>query len=117
MSALDKAARRALSRQARDQPPAMGVYAVRCQLGGNLVLRASMNLEGAINRERFELRLGSHRDRRLQAAWQRAGEAGLSFEVLERIRPRSEPGFDPADALDTALRLWRAELLGPGAGA
>lgn len=116
MSPLDKATRRALSREARDQPPAMGVYALRCRATGYLVVQASLNLDGALNRARFELGLGSHRDRRLQAAWRRGGEVALSFEVLEQVRRRPEPDFDPLEALDTALHLWRAELL-PGGGA
>ena len=117
MSSTAKAARRALSRRARDNPRTMGVYAIRCRASGHLVLHASVNLDGAINRDRFELRLGSHRDRRLQAAWNGGGEAALAFEVLEVIRPKPSPAFDPAEALDLALRLWRAELLPAGVSA
>ena len=115
MSSAVKAARRALSRSARDTPRTMGVYSIRCNASGHAVICASMNLDGAINRHRFELRFGNHRDTRLQAAWNRDGEAALAFEVLEVIRPRAEPAFDAAEALDVALCLWRTELLPKGA--
>lgn len=114
MNSSAQAARRALSRQARDTPRTMGVYAIRCPDSGYTVLRASVNLDGAVHRDRFELRLGSHRDRRLQAAWNRGGDAALAFEVLEVVRHRPDPTFDAAEALDLALRLWRAELLPSG---
>lgn len=115
MSSAARAARREVSRRARDDPRTMGVYAIRCRATGHLVIHASLNLDGAINRDRFELRLGSHRDRRLQAAWAGGGEAALAFEVLEVIRPQPDPSFDAAEALAQALRLWRAELLPAGA--
>lgn len=117
MSRETQAARRALSRQARDNPRTMGVYAIRCLATGHRVVRASLHLDGAINRERFELRLGSHRDRRLQAAWTGGGESALAFEVLEVIRPKPDPSFDAAAALALALQLWRAEGLPAGASA
>ncbi len=92
----------------------MGVYAIRHCASGYLVVQASSNLDGAINRHRFELRLGGHRDQRLQAAWSEGGESALDFDVLEVIRPRLDPSFDAAQALALALTLWRAELLPEG---
>ena len=115
MSSAANAARRALSRSARDTPRTMGVYAIRCNASGYTVVHASINLDGAINRHRFELRFGRHRDARLQAAWNLGGDAALAFEVLEVIRPNQEPAFDATEALDVALCLWRAELLSKGA--
>lgn len=115
MSSAQQSARRALSRLARDTPRTMGVYAIRHRASGYLVVQASPNLDGAINRHRFELQLGGHRDRRLQAAWSEGGESALDFDVLEVIRPKPDPSFDAAEALALALTLWRAELLPDGA--
>ena len=117
MNGTARSDRRAVSRQARDTPRTMGVYTIRCRASGHLVLNASLNLDGAINRDRFELRLGSHRDRRLQAAWNHGGEAALEFSVREVIRPRPDPTFDPVEALKLALHLWRDELLQEGMSA
>lgn len=115
MSSALHTTRRAASRLARDTPRTMGVYAIQCRATGYLVIRASLNLDGAINRDRFELRLGCHRDRRLQAAWASGGESALGVEVLEVIQPRPDPSFDAAEALSLALTLWRAERLPAGA--
>lgn len=107
--------RRALARQYKESPRTMGVYVIRSTASQHVLLRASMNLDGAINRDRFELRLGCHRDASLQADWRRLGEAGVRFEVLEAIRPRPDADDDPRELLALALSLWQLELGLPGA--
>lgn len=109
----EPSSRRTLRRHYKETPRAMGVYLVHNTVTGHRVLKASLNLEGALNRERFELRMGSHRDAALQAAWRLHGEPAVQIEVIEIIKPRPAPGFDPAAALAEALALWQAELLAP----
>lgn len=105
------AQRRALVRHYKDNPPPMGVYAIRCAAAGLVCVKASTNLPGAFNRERFQLRLGGHPDRRLQQAWRTHGEAALCFEVLDTLKRRA----DATDAehraeLAALLALWQEEL-------
>src|SRR5512141_842702 len=76
-----RSARRAAARQARDACPPMGIYAIRDRASGRLRLGASRNVHAALNRARFELRMGTHADPALQAAWNRSGADGLAFEV------------------------------------
>jgi len=105
------AQRRALIRHYKDNPPPMGVYAVRCDAAGLLCVNASMNLPGALNRERFQLRMGGHPDRRVQQAWRAHGEAGLRIEVLDTLKPRA--GATDADyraELAALCALWQEEL-------
>lgn len=109
------ASRRALARQARDAFPPMGVYAVRDALTGQVRVGSSRDVHARLNRVRFELRLGSHPDRALQAAW-RQDPARLSFDVLELVRERSDPAFDYREELGLLEQLHR-EQLATGAGA
>jgi len=102
--------RRALARQARDAFPPMGVYAIRDHATGTVRVATSGNVPGAINRARFELRHRSHKDKALQAAWDRDGPERFSFEVLALVKERSEPGFDYAGELAELEALYRAEL-------
>ena len=106
------AGRRAASRRARDAFPPMGVYAVRDRRTGAVRIAASRNVHAAINRMRFELRLGSHRDRALLEAWRDGGEARVAFEVLELVKERSEAGFDYEAELRLLEELHRAEAGG-----
>jgi len=106
--------RRALKRQYRETQMPMGVYAIRNLANGRVYLAASLNLEAAMNRDRFGLKLRGHPSPELQAAWQQAGEAAFSFEVLDRVKPRDEPGFDYRPELESLLSLWREDLAQAG---
>lgn len=89
-----RSARRVAARQARDAFPPMGIYAIRDRASGHLLLGASRNVHAALNRARFELRMGNHADCVLQAEWNRSGVDGLSFEVLELLKERADADFD-----------------------
>jgi hypothetical protein len=102
-----RSARRAAARQARDAFPPMGIYAIRDRASGHLLLGASRNVQAALNRARFELGMGTHADRLLQAAWQRSGEGGLAFEVLELVKEREDADFDYAGELKALAQIHR----------
>jgi hypothetical protein len=101
--------RRRIARQARDSFPPMGIYAVRDQTSGRVRVGSSRDVYARLNRIQFELRLGGHTDKQLQAAW-RQDPARISFEVLELVKQRSDPVFDYAEELRVLEQLYRAEL-------
>lgn len=103
--------KRELLRHYKDNPPAAGVYAIRCAAAGLTAVNASMNVEGAINRDRFQLRLKGHPDKRLQQAWNGHGESAFSFDIIDLLKrkPDSTEAQQREDL--TALRaMWREEL-------
>lgn len=102
--------RRVLARRARDTFPPMGVYAIRTGATGHVRVKSSRNVPGAINRLRFELRQGCHRDRGLQALWNARGADGVTMEVLELVRERNDPSFDYDAELALLETLYRQEL-------
>ncbi|WP_027016866.1 GIY-YIG nuclease family protein [Comamonas composti] len=110
ISPLSPQARRTLLRNYKQAFPAMGIYAVRCDAAGLLRLGASRNVDGMLNRIRFELATGLRRDAALARAWASHGEAGFRFEVLDRVRQRTDPDFDYEAELQALLALWQAEL-------
>ncbi len=101
--------RRRLAREARDAFPPMGLYVVRDIASGPVRLGSSRDVYAALNRIQFELRLGSHPDKALQSQW-RQDPARFSFEVLELVKERTDPGFDYAGELRTLLQLHSEEL-------
>lgn len=103
-------ARRTLTRQYKEAPPPMGVYAIRNLLEDRLYMGASNNVEGAINRARFELKMNGHRNRRLQQDWQRLGAEAFRFEVIDTVKMRDDPAFDAPAELAALLALWCEEL-------
>lgn len=104
-------ARRVAARLARDTFPPMGIYAIRDRASGHQLLGASRHVHAALNRVRFELRMGTHADRVLQAAWNRSGVDGLAFEVLELVKEREVADFDYAVELKALEQIHR-ELQG-----
>lgn len=99
-----------LKRQYKEAHPPMGVYAIRNLTTGQCYVQASMNVEAAMNRDRFELRLKGHRNSALLRDWQEHGADNFRFEVLDLLKKREEPDFDYKAELALALALWREEL-------
>lgn len=101
-----------LYKQARK---AAGVYGVRNLETGRLLLGSSVNLHGPLNRHRSELRNGSHRCAELQADWDRLGEDGFAFEILDRV-PDALEGLERDAALKQLEQKWLAACA-PGSAA
>ena len=93
----------------------MGIYAIHDCASGHLLLGASRNVHASLNRARFELRIGKHADRVLQAEWNRSGVDGLAFDVLELVKERDDAHFDYAGELKALEQIHR-ELQGLGPG-
>lgn len=89
----------------------MGIYAIRDHASGHRLLGASRNVHASLNRARFELRMGKHADRVLQAEWNRSGVDGLAFDVLELVKEREDADFDYARELKALEQIYR-ELQG-----
>ncbi len=106
-----RSVRRAAAREARDAFPPMGIYAIRDMATGHQLLGASRNVHAALNRARFEMRMGKHADPLLQAEWTRSGGEGLAFEVLELVKERDDASFDYASELKALEQIHR-ELQG-----
>lgn len=92
----------------------MGVYAIRDALTGRVKVGSSRDVHARLNRIQFELRLGTHGDKDLQATW-RQNPAHLSFEVLDRVRQRTDANFDYAAELRLLEELHREQLDGGAA--
>ena len=105
-----RSTRRELSRRARDAFPPMGVFAIRNLASGRVRVKSSRNVQAAMDRIRFELRLRSQPDKVLQAEWDALGPDGFAFEVLEMVRQREDAEFDYAGELRLLEEMYRLEL-------
>ena len=112
---IPPSSRRELARRARDAFPPMGVFVVRNLASGRARVKSSRNVPGAINRLRFELGLGTHLDKTLQAEWNAVGSEGFSMDVIELVRQREDAAFDYAGELRLLEHLYRLELEQGGA--
>ena len=108
-------------REYKENPPAMGVWAVRNVAEGKVLLGASPNAAGRLNREKFALDFGNHPSRALQADWNRLGPDAFAFEVLDTLEVREAAvvrmryGLDGAqpktlDEIGRAFKLSRERI-------
>ncbi|KAB8054167.1 GIY-YIG nuclease family protein [Janthinobacterium sp. FT14W] len=111
---MDKTRQAALKAAYRQQAPALGIIALRHLPSGRTLLERSRNAPGALNRHRFELALGKHRNARLQADWRRDGEGAFRFELLDAVTVPDDPAFDADAELDALLALHQEQLLEQG---
>jgi len=72
-----------LKQSYRQKPEAMGVYQIRNVVNERVFVGAALNLYGIINRHKFDLKLGSHRNEKLQADWLAFGGESFAFEILD----------------------------------
>jgi hypothetical protein len=101
-------------RQYKETPRPAGVFAVRNIHEDKLFIGVSSNLPGMLNRQRFQLEMGSHPDKALQADWNRLGPDAFRFEVLDELEPLDDVVSDVGADLSVLLDEWRERLSSDG---
>lgn len=102
--------RKAATAAFRERKPSPGVYAVRCSGSGGLWLGQAADMTNVQNRHWFALRMGSHTNRVMQAAWASHGEASFSLEIIETLADEDDR-IALASQLRDALKRWRTTLV------
>ncbi len=92
----------------------IGVYAIRNTVNQRVFIGGSRNLHGAMNRHRFELTTGAHRNAALQADWKLFGASAFCFEVLDQIKERQDQSVDYDAELASLLALWADDFADRG---
>jgi hypothetical protein len=87
------------------EPRPMGVYVVRNTVTKTGYLGASVDLDGILNRRRFEVRMGSHMNKALEAEMKAHGAEAFAFEVTDRLEPKEGQDDKRELAELMALRL------------
>ncbi len=111
MSTIDRKAR---LRAYKETPPPAGVYQVRNTATGRLLVGASKNLPGMLNRVRFELDGGMHRDAELQADWNELGPDAFTFEALDQLKLDDDSTDDVTEDLRVLHQMWLEKLADAG---
>lgn len=106
----DKQHRKALIAEYKRTPKEMGVYAIRNTVNGKLYVATSRDLKARFNRHRMDLKMGSENVKPLLKDWKTLGESCFEFEVLDRLEPSDEPGYDPTEDLEVLEQIWLDKL-------
>ncbi len=103
--------KKALKKEYQQSYRPMGIWAIRNLVNDKVLLGASMNLPGMLNRHKFELQLGKHKSDALQADWNDLGSERFAFEILDEISPRSDPAYDYRSDLLFLEDMWLENLM------
>lgn len=107
--------RKELLRQYKESHRPTGVYRIFNVGANRSLLGSSTNVPGLLNRHRFELEMGSHRNKELQRDWNQQGESAFRFEPLDLIDPPSDnPSWDAGEDLAELEAMWRERLVAQG---
>jgi hypothetical protein len=88
----------------------MGIYKVWTQ-DGKMWIGSAKNLPGIINSLKFQLELGTHRNKELQAIWKERGADAFKIEILDELEyDKENPDKDYADDLKALLEMWKEKL-------
>ena len=97
--------RREMKAEYKREARPMGVYAVRNLVTYIAYVGTATDLPGILNRHRFELKLGGHRNADLARAYKDHGPHAFAYEVLDKLEPKNETGQNYGSELDTLLSL------------
>ena len=95
-----------LKEEYRNTIPDKGVFAIKNNKNGKVFLGSSLNLHGVLNKNKFILNMGSHKNEALQKYWKTYGEKAFSFEILETLKLKEDPDYDYDEDLEILEMMW-----------
>lgn len=101
--------RKALLTAYKERKVVAGIFAVTGPQAGQCWVGLAPDLSTVWNRTAFQLRLGGHPSRTLQAAWSARGGEGFTFREVERL-DTEETGSDLHRTLRARLAVWAEAL-------
>lgn len=99
-----------IKKQYKSAPPVMGIYRITNLVNKKIFIGSSRNLPGRINRHKFELKFGSEQITGLLDDYKKFGEENFSFEIIDKLEPKEESGYDPRGDLAELEHLWIEQL-------
>jgi hypothetical protein len=102
--------RKTLIREYKESQRPMGVYCVRNTVNGKLLVGKSIDLPSVLNRQRAQLRAGSHPNPALQKELSEYGAEAFEVEILDTLEVSDQADYDPSADLRTLEQMWLDKL-------
>lgn len=93
-----------LKREYKETLRPMGIFQICNLTNEKIFIGSSLNLDGILNRHRFQLEAGVHHNKDLQTDWNELGAEKFAFEILEELMPREN--LDYESELEVLEDLW-----------
>lgn len=103
--------RKELKREYKEIKPDMGIFQIRNRVNGKILVVGSRDMKAGVNSYKYQLKFGLFRlIPELQRDYTELGEDSFSFDILDYLKPKSEPGYDPDRELKFLEKLWLEKL-------
>lgn len=99
-----------LKRDYKERKTPAGVFQIKNTVNGKIFLCSSLNLDGSLNRNRFTLQYGGHKNETLMKEWKEHGQEAFLFEILEVVKETDDPHFNVRDELALLEEIWLEKL-------
>lgn len=88
----------------------MGIFKIENLVNGKVFIGGTFNLDVAYNKHKFQLNLGSHKNKELQKEWRRHGQDSFTYGVLEVLEQDDNIYRDYNDELKVLEECWLEKL-------
>lgn len=88
----------------------IGVFQIRNLVNGKIYVDSSVNLDAVWNRNRVQLKFGSHPNEELQKDWTETGEEHFQFEVLSELEQKEEDRVEYNKEVKQLEKMFLEEL-------
>lgn len=105
-----KADKKQLKKDYQQSPRAAGVFLIRNNINDKVFLAAGVDLQGLINRHRFQLTHNGHPNKELQADWNEFGSNNFAFEIVDELNPRAGVEINHKAEVTFLEDLWLEKL-------
>jgi hypothetical protein len=106
---MDK--RKELKMLYKETRPVAGVYQIKNAKNGKVLIDSLPDIR-SFNGKKFQLSIGKHFNAGLQAEYNEFGGDAFTFDILETLKEKDEPGFDREKELKKLLQK-HLDLLQP----
>ncbi|WP_372634585.1 GIY-YIG nuclease family protein [Cohnella sp.] len=109
MKPKSKEERAQLIAQYKEIPIEAGVYQIRNNINGKVLVDTTPNLK-SLNGRTASLNMGAYPNKELQREWTEYGEEAFTMEVLEVLKPSDNPFVNVKDELKLLEDKWIDKL-------
>lgn len=87
-----------------------GVYKIENKKNGKVLIGSSNDLVAIWNRNKAQLRFGSHQNEELQNDWKQFGEESFEYEILAEIKEKEDEKIDYKKEIKELEELFIEEI-------
>ncbi len=88
----------------------MGIFQIRNLQNGKIFIGSSRNLNAALNRFKFDPEISCSVISRLKKDLKYYGADNFVLEIIDRLEPKKDPGYDYSEDLVELEQMWIDKL-------